>query len=388
MKPEKKIVPLCFGYYAIPLVFMVLSGLINALYLSLSHYRNYTDIGYQSFCALSKAINCDTVSQSSHSILFDIPVAVWGVVGYLFYSLILSCALRSSKKNGLWTILFLNGICFTLISLYFAGISAFIIKSYCILCILSYGINMLLTFYPWLIFKRFCSDGFFTTFKADLLFIKQTKQLCNALIIFLICISFILFFFPRYWVYSFPKPEKSIATGLTEDHSPWIGAKDDPELIIHEYSDYLCFQCKKMHQYLRKLVHTYPDKIRLVHHNYPLDHEFNPVLVDKPFHIGSGKLALISIYAASTDNFWEVNDRLYTLSQFKSAISLKTIGEKTRLDPKILSSVLTNPSVRKKLDHDIRKGLKLRITGTPSYVINGKVYEGTIPPEIIRTIQN
>ncbi|MBU4035957.1 MAG: hypothetical protein KKA35_05965, partial [Proteobacteria bacterium] len=42
----------------------------------------YTDIGYESFCAISKAINCDTVSQSPYSVFLGVPLAIWGVAGY------------------------------------------------------------------------------------------------------------------------------------------------------------------------------------------------------------------------------------------------------------------------------------------------------------------
>ena len=31
-------------------------------------------------------------------------------------------------------------------------------------------------------------------------------------------------------------------------------------------------------------------------------------------------------------------------------------------------------------------GMKLRIYGTPSYVINGNVYEGSIPAEILKPV--
>jgi len=33
---------------------------------------------------------------------------------------------------------------------------------------------------------------------------------------------------------------------------------------------------------------------------------------------------------------------------------------------------------------DIRDGLKLGITGTPAFVIDGKAYLGQLPPEIIK----
>jgi uncharacterized membrane protein len=84
MKKDKRIDPLPFPIYFWTIFFLIIAGLANATYLSISHYRVYTDIGYRSFCAISKAINCDTVSQSPYSIFLGLPVPIWGIIGYLF----------------------------------------------------------------------------------------------------------------------------------------------------------------------------------------------------------------------------------------------------------------------------------------------------------------
>ena len=106
MKAKKEIIPLPFPAYYIPALILALGGLADSIYLALSHYRVYTDIGYSSFCAISKSINCDTVSQSPFSILFNIPVPVWGVLGYLVFTLILVKAWgeRGRGKDG-WALL-------------------------------------------------------------------------------------------------------------------------------------------------------------------------------------------------------------------------------------------------------------------------------------------
>ena len=85
MKIQPKIKPLPFPVYFWSIVSITCVGLIDAIYLAISHYRVYTDIGYKSFCAVSKSINCDTVSQSAFSILLGVPVPVWGIVGYLIF---------------------------------------------------------------------------------------------------------------------------------------------------------------------------------------------------------------------------------------------------------------------------------------------------------------
>ncbi len=72
-----------YFWYSTTVVLLLILGLLLTGYLFFSHYQNYTDIGYSSFCALSKSINCDTVSQSRWSILFGLPLALWGMIAYI-----------------------------------------------------------------------------------------------------------------------------------------------------------------------------------------------------------------------------------------------------------------------------------------------------------------
>jgi protein-disulfide isomerase len=170
---------------------------------------------------------------------------------------------------------------------------------------------------------------------------------------------------------------------MTEDGHPWIGA-ENPELTIIEFTDYQCFQCKKMHFFLRSLIENHPDKIRLVHRHFPMDHKFNSTIVPEPFHEGSGEMALLAIYAAAKGKFWEMNDLLFELGTQGKDISINFLARKTGLDPRKLSMARYSRKARRWLTADIWKGMKLRILGTPGYLINGQVYQGYIPPEIIR----
>ena len=387
MQKNKTFTPLPIAFYIVPLSLIVLVGLIDSIYLSMSHYRNYVDISYQSFCALSKSINCDTVSQSRYAIFLNLPVPVWGILGYLFYLILLCFAIIEKHKNRLWGTLFIIGFLFTFYSIILALISTFIIHSYCMMCILSYFINLCLAFYPWFIHRRFSKKNYRISLKLDFLQLLNTSLFRNSILTFFVIAAFIFIIFPKYWLYSADNTNQNISNGITKDHSPWIGAKDNPALTINEYSDYLCFQCNKMHQYLRNLINENPDKIRLVHYNYPMDHKYNPI-VKNPFHIGAGKIALFSIASSLNDNFWEINDKLYQLKQMNNIGSTREISNATGIDADILYEALVNKSIKKKLTYDIRKGMKLRITGTPSYEINGQIYQGTIPPAILNKALN
>ena len=384
LSAESHVKPLPFRFYFWVIILLAGSGLAASIYLSVSHFRVFTDIGYRSFCAISRAINCDTVSQSPYAIFLNAPVPVWGIVGYtlLLIFVALFVGPKGSEGRGL-AIAFTISLAFSAYSVVLAFMSSYYIGAYCIVCIYTYAVNFLLAYMTWLARKRFESQNYIWALKSDIKYLKQQPKMSISIAGVLICgIISIVTFFPAYWNLELSVRPLNLPAGLTEDGHPYIGA-DSPKVVIIEYSDYLCFQCKKMHAYLRDLITRHPDKIRLVHRHFPMDHKFNP-LVKTPFHRGSGIMALTAIYSGKIGKFWQANDYLYGIVGQTGKINLNKMAKKLGLNVKDLIGALSDRTIRQQLNSDIQQGLKLGVTGTPTYIINGNVYHATIPPEILK----
>lgn len=373
-----------FKYYYIIIITITIAGLANAIYLSVSHYRIYTDIGYQSFCALSRLINCDTVSQSPYSIFLGVPVPVWGIVGYGFFLILLMFSgLPDAQRKRLWTLLFLISICFTIFSLFLAFISAYMIKSYCIMCILSQAVNLFLLYFTWLVRNRFRCEPFTEAIELDIRYLLMyPKMMIGTASVFGVGTVLMLLLFPVYWQITPPVPSKNVPSGFTEDGFPWIGA-ENPELVIEEFSDYLCFQCKKTHFFLRRLIERHPEKIRLVHRHFPMDHTINPI-VKQPFHPGAAKLAVVSLFAAEKGKFWQMNDILFNIDEKTKTVNINELATRTDIDLEEMKHVFKNRNLWIKMQKDIKDGLRYGLTGTPGYVIDKKIYIGQIPQEVLK----
>jgi protein-disulfide isomerase/uncharacterized membrane protein len=371
-------------YYSILGWVLLIAGFFVALYLSVSHYRVYTDIGYSSFCAISKSINCDTVSQSGFSILFGMPVPVWGMLGYLFLMLIFPFLFqRKNSEKKLWTLFFVIVFFFSVYSVILAFISTFYIHSYCLMCIVLYAVNLALLFYSYRVIKAFKGGGFLNRLLTDCVYLKSnTAPLFLLLKLFFLLIIVLWMAFPQYWTFEIKKEILNLPSGITEDGSHWIGA-NNPEVTIIEFSDYMCFQCKKMHFYLRSIVAENPDKIRLVHKHFPLDKAYN-FAIKENLYTGSGKMALLAIYAGLKDKFWEMNDLLFQIDRSKGSISLNEIALKMNFEPEELAWALDQKGIRLRLKKDIAFGAKAGVTGTPSYLIKGKLYLGTISWDLFK----
>ncbi|MCI5137156.1 MAG: hypothetical protein D3922_01780 [Candidatus Electrothrix sp. AR1] len=376
-----------YRVYTVPILVLAAIGIAASSYLGLSHYRNYTDIGYSSFCAISKSINCDTVSQSPWSILLGLPVALWGLLGYtMFFLLALPAQVNTNERRGLWDLLFFIALLFSLIDLFFGYITAVKIESYCIVCFLTYVVSFALLFLTWIIRRRFNSHSLLTGIQKGMGFLLQQKITLSLLVLLVFFFGALRIFIPTYWEYRYPQLSENIAKGVTEEGHPWIGA-EDPKLIINEFTDYQCFQCSKAHFFLRLLVDKYPEKIRLVHYHYPMDEKFNTVLVKEPFHTGSGMLALLTLAAARQNKFWDANDALYAVIRHGiTAFNIQKFAEKLHLDAEQLKKDMYSESALKQVESDIRTGLKNNILGTPSFIVDGKVYTGRLPNEILDII--
>ena len=372
MNKNKKIFNFC-------LISLPIAGFFISLYLSYSHYKVFTDISYKSFCAVSKSLNCDTVSQSKYAVFFNIPVAQWGGFGYLFL-LVLNIIGAFKKRIFFFLNLSIVSI-FCLTSIFLGFITSYLIHAYCIMCVSTYLINFLMLGFI-LIYSSKNKIKIQDEFKNDFYYFKSELRILILFSMSFLLILSSLSFQNKYWEFNLKNDFQNIKSGLTENGHPWIGA-ENPELTIVEYSDYMCFQCKKMHFFLRDFVLKNPDKIRLIHRHYPMDSRFNSIVVKDKFHEGSGDLALIGVYAALAKKFWPVNDALFNLDFSSNKLSYKYLAEKTGLKREEIHNAVNNKVVRQFLDYDIYSGMKLKILGTPTYEINGKTYTGNIPGEVL-----
>jgi len=67
-------------------------------------------------------------------------------------------------------------------------------------------------------------------------------------------------------------------------------------------------------------------------------------------------------------------------------IDIKKLARDVGLDEKNLTRAFYKRKVRYRLKKDILDGVKMGIRGTPSFVIDGEVYQGQIPPEILKWV--
>jgi predicted DsbA family dithiol-disulfide isomerase len=81
-----------------------------------------------------------------------------------------------------------------------------------------------------------------------------------------------------------------------------------------------------------------------------------------------------------------MNDLLFDLAGKEKELNLENLAAKTGLESAKLARALNSQGMQQRLKIDIWTALKLRMVGTPSFKVNGKAYQGQLPPEIFKKV--
>ena len=400
-------------------IILALVGLFISFELSDVYERARTDPDYQSFCAVSEGMNCETVALSDYSTRFGVPVSVWASAGYVFSALLAAIALiRLSAPFG-QGFLFLLGAAFGVVSLWLVYLMHFVIGSLCILCLALDAVNFGMWAMAILAVKmrgQKFGDAVINDFRGA---VKQ--PLWFALVVVLGAGTLAgAYAYGNKMVESTSELQakeqdqdamggaKKWATALNDDGQcteqsqdksaiqmgtskqghHWIGSTN-PLMEIQEFTDYECPYCRKAHLMVRRLMAKYPGKIKVYHRHYPLNNACNRA-VPSEFHARACELSHIAVCAGKQGRFWEMNDFLFQYSKEIRSKNLKAqdVAKRLELDLDQFQCCMDDSSTMDGVLEDIEEGIQLQLKGTPAFLIDGTVYYGKIPDEAIQQLSD
>ena len=94
-----------------------------------------------SFCDLGQSFNCDLVNRSSYSVVLGLPVALIGIIGYL---LLLAFATVYREKAETPFMLLIASVAGLVFALRLTYIEAYVIHTWCVLCLTSLALILLI----------------------------------------------------------------------------------------------------------------------------------------------------------------------------------------------------------------------------------------------------
>lgn len=156
--------------------------------------------------------------------------------------------------------------------------------------------------------------------------------------------------------------------------TPSRGPADAPVVLI-EYTDYQCPYCTRIQPTLNELMKRYEGKLLHVFKNLPL-----------PMHAEAPLAAAAALCAQDQGKFWELHDWLFVNQRSLSRGSIVDAAGNLGMDTEIFASCIDDGTYSDRVRAETEEAQSYGITGTPGFLINGRVVTGARPIEMFTEI--
>jgi len=183
-----------------------------------------------------------------------------------------------------------------------------------------------------------------------------------------------------------PRPNKIDMGNLDMEKSPSLGNKGAKVTIV-EFSNFQCPYCMDSWMKLKGLLQKYPKEIKYIFKHFP----FQPV--GRTFELSEMAAAAREV---SLEAFWLVHDFLFTnegqsvANLDRKAVQLKIeqlLREKNH-DVKGFRLALESEKAKKRVLEDMALGNKIRLTSTPTKIVNGDLIVGSTADSVLEKYLN
>jgi len=149
-----------------------------------------------------------------------------------------------------------------------------------------------------------------------------------------------------------------------------LGAADARVTIV-EFSDFQCPYCAALSKTIRSMQQRNPAAFRVVYHHYPLAQ-----------HTHAANAAIAAECAGQQRRFGEYHDVLFANQDSIGTRTWASFATEAGVpDTTAFTSCMTSPPVKQRIESDARTAARLQLPGTPSLIVNGRLYSGAISEE-------
>lgn len=169
--------------------------------------------------------------------------------------------------------------------------------------------------------------------------------------------------------------KKDSGTPGSQNVSPTSHTQGNGSVTLVEYGDFECPGCGRFYPILKQVKEKYGDKLTFQFRNYPL----------VSIHPNAMIAHRAAEAAAKQGKFWEMHDLLFEnqsawvaqagVSQSAASGIIEGYARQLGLNIEQFNTDRASSAVNDLIQADIRAGQELRLTSTPSFVLNGTKLE-------------
>jgi protein-disulfide isomerase len=143
-------------------------------------------------------------------------------------------------------------------------------------------------------------------------------------------------------------------------------------ITIVEYTDFQCSFCKKANTTVKTLLEKYPNQVKVIYKNLPLDFHPQAMLTARYFE---------AIGRQDRTKALQFHDEVFKNQRQlgNGEIFLKKLASKFKVNLKQLNIDLADPKLEQKITAHMEEAASFNITGTPGFIVGGVAVKGAYP---------
>lgn len=367
-------------------------GLIASASSTWVHYQLLSNPSYSSFCDVNATVSCTEAYTSQFGSFSGVPVALFGVLFFaLALGLIAICRRSDSALPNLAGYVFALSTAGLAVVLYLAYASFFILKAVCVLCVGTY-IAIIGLFLISGAATRYPMTSLPSRAARDLSTLFRTPAALSATVVFVAMAAAAIVFFPSESVTAaapattvtateqspaaVPTPPAAQVQQLEEylaqqPRVPIIVPSDGADVVIVKFNDYQCPPCRQTFMEYKpvfaKWAQSAPGKVKFITRDYPLETQCNQ-FIQQDLHPSACEAA-VAVRLAKEKGKGEAMEEWVFANQPSLTPDLvkqgvRTVAGVTDFDARF-------PTTLQLVKSDIATGSQLKVTGTPTFFMNG-----------------
>jgi uncharacterized membrane protein/protein-disulfide isomerase len=356
------------------------------------HHRILNDPTYASFCDVNATVSCTEAYSSRFGSVGGVPVALFGL---LFFAFVLCVVMLGSQSKTAAPNL--PGYVFALstiglaVVLYLAYASFVIIKAVCVLCVGTY-VAVIGLFLVSGAATRYPMTSLPGRLVRDLRTLSRTPSALSVAVVFVAVAALSIAFFPGQQAAAAsgdpqvasqaPPAAPAVSSAQIQQLETYLAQQpripvmvpsDGAVVVIVKFNDYQCPPCRQTYMeykpVLAKWAKEQPGKVKFMTRDYPLERQCNQN-IQQDLH-PSGCEAAVAVRLAREKGKaeqmeeWIFNNQpALTPEGVKAAAGTVAGVSAADFDARF-------PKVLELVKGDIAQGAQLKVTGTPTFFMNG-----------------
>ncbi len=372
-----------------------LLGLGASTYSTWVHYRILTDPTFvESFCDVSATVSCTAAYSSRFGSFAGVPVAIFGTLFFVFVLGLIAWSVRSAvTRENLPGYVFASSTMGLATVLYLGYASYFILGVVCLACLTTYIA----------VIGLFITSGASTRYPMTKLpgrFAKDPGAL-TAGVLFAVAAAAAFVVFPEQRVTaaasepatSSPVTEQQAATPAPnagqlqklyeflaqQPRIPVMVPSDGAAVVIVKFNDYQCPACGQTYRDYKPVIARWnkeqPGKVKFITKDYPLERQCNQ-FVGQDLHPGACEAAVAVRLAREKGRAEAMEDWLFANQPAMTPAAVKsaalTVGQVQDFDARFNAAL-------ELVKADVAQGAQLKVSGTPTFFVNGMRLGGLLP---------